>query len=753
MTTDLSEAYVSSYFASQDPQERELGTIRVVVALIDLHRFAAVLKNKTAMYEAVFHQPLSSIKVSIGLDVPPLKAKTIVAHERSAAALAKSVYAQADSRRLWIESEPEVSMLPSRPALGVRGCQVLTSVFAPLPVEANHRRRVEALRRALRDIENGKLCQIDYLVREMCTQRYLPQLPIPFGTDLVHYVISVPNGVVDAHGNIIVQNPMRILYEAQHHSAMHEMTEPAPHTRVPHYKMVANLVLGRWASHWAHCLLYVIPNMIKLLPYLLQHPQVPILMVNPDSSTIDEIFGFLGISQGRIVDMGADGAPSGLSYVSADEVLVAGAAPGTWHLPPPGDMQRLRAAVLLKSQIDFKEQSPIPGVVLIRRGWREIANIGTIAMLLFEVADIYRYNASILDVMTKPTLTSQIRLAHNAILFVGSGGSALFPCMWGPKGSHVLELMYPQTVKNPYSDVWNVMAAVGIQHWFTACFETNFTCSELDFVASVTTILGPLPLSPNESSGNGPETFPSATETQALASNGTASEAVEGNHTLLVSKRLSAAFGEGFALSLHQLSSVGWNATNIAWCSQHEDQIVIAATQSLYYAYSGSIRVPFSIHFSCVMPTSPSFQSARVCLVQCISGNVRPDAKCVTDWTNAMPHLAGQMGTNVIQLYALNAGRVELALKLQYKLSNGTSASRKQTRHAPCFLGSFRTSEFIASPLGPDDAIYTSPEVEVGIEFNSQSDFMQPEALVQLVLTLSNEAGTIRFPNARASTR
>ena len=27
-------------------------------------------------------------------------------------------------------------MLPSRPALGVRGCQVLTSVFAPLPVEA-----------------------------------------------------------------------------------------------------------------------------------------------------------------------------------------------------------------------------------------------------------------------------------------------------------------------------------------------------------------------------------------------------------------------------------------------------------------------------------------------------------------------------------------------------------------------------------------------------------------------------------------
>jgi hypothetical protein len=111
------------------------------------------------------------------------------------------------------------------------------------------------------------------------------------------------------------------------------------------------------------------------------------------------------------------------------------------------------------------------------------------------------------------------------------------------------------------------------------------------------------------------------------------------------------------------------------------------------------------------------------------------------------------MGTNVIQLYAINAGRVELALKLQYKLSDGRSALRKQTRHSRCFLGSFRTSDYIASPLGPDDAIYTSPEVEVGIEFNSHSEFMQPEASVQLVLTLSNEAGTIRFSNARALTR
>ena len=78
---------------------------------------------------------------------------------------------------------------------------------------------------------------------------------------------------------------------------------------------------------------------------------------------------------------------------------------------------------------------------------------------------------------------------------------------------------------------------------------------------------------------------------------------------------------------------------------------------------------------------------------------------------------------------------------------------KKANPPLPMLSGSFRTSEFIASPLGPDDAIYTSPEVEVGIEFNSQSEFMQPEASVQLVLTLSNEAGTIRSPNARALTR
>ena len=255
LSVELTEDYLAAYAWEHAPVVGDDAppSLRVTLALVDGQTFVSeYMDGRSSVLLSELVPPDFSSTVSIPLEIQPPKRKVIMGHERSAHNLASSIYAQADSRRLWVEAEPEMSMLPSRPARGMSGCQELVSVFAPLPADANHLRRVEAMRRAVKDIELGKLNQLAYLVREMCTQFYLPKLQIPFGTDLVHYVISVPSGVVDAYGNIIVQSPFRILYEAVHHRALHAMATPEARTRVPHWKMVANLGLGQWASHWAH---------------------------------------------------------------------------------------------------------------------------------------------------------------------------------------------------------------------------------------------------------------------------------------------------------------------------------------------------------------------------------------------------------------------------------------------------------------------------------------------------------------------
>jgi hypothetical protein len=299
------------------------------------------------------------------------------------------------------------------------------------------------------------------------------------------------------------------------------------------------------------------------------------------------------------------------------------------------------------------------------------------------------------------------------------------------------------------------MAAVGIQHWFMACFATNFTCSELDFVLSVTGILGPFPAPVNQTDAVG---LPQA-EAQHIAvaqsteqSNSTSAAssvqfevfAEEGTHA--VDSRVSASFGRQFAEALDEAidaaavasnAASGWNATDEVARSLKHEMTIIRTPDSEYVSDGSTVDIPFSIHGSRVMPP-PGFHSVRVCVVQMIFSANNYSA-CLTPPISSLPVV-----TVVSDAQAF--GRLTMALKLEYTLWNGTSPSPRKTSYSPPFFLTFGSVSFGlgADLLGPDDAIYTSSIVDVVIDFPEQ--MLLPPSAARLILTLSNAAGWPCYP-------
>jgi hypothetical protein len=224
--------------------------------------------------------------------------------------------------------------------------------------------------------------------------------------------------------------------------------------------------------------------------------------------------------------------------------------------------------------------------------------------------------------------------------------------------------------------------------------------------------------------------------------------AEEGPHA--VDSRVSASFGIYFAEALDEAidsaaaasnAASGWNATDeVVRSLKHE--VTIIRTPDLEYVSDGStVDIPFSIYGSREMPP-PGFHSVRVCVVQMI-GSAHNYSACLTPQISTLPALTVHAPPGDAQAF----GRLlTMALKLEYTLWNGTSPSPMRTSYSPPFSLTFLSVSFGlgADLLGPDDAIYTSSEVDVVIDFPEQ--MLLPPSAARLMLTLFNAAGWPCYP-------